>query len=437
MNSKDFLDALEAACRNRERDEIASLFAQCPAFDTSELTTLGKILGGHSGDFAWFEEMLKIGYPRDLYVGVTSGESPLIGRWARHGNVRCVEAALKHGWSPNLQGRDGKTALHSTLLKYELENKLIIKNVNDLLFQYGGDATVSDSSGLTANDYKQIGKLHYACKTGDIETVNTIIIAHPGYASIVIEIDKPTTGGMRVNALQHAALWGFEDIVRLLLKIQKIKSLSSIDPNASLLFIAAEEGHKDVVRLLVAEFGASLGILNENDLTPLMIAVREDRPGSVKELLDLGADVNQKEPSGLDALDIAVETRCTRAVFSLLVRYGALIGSRVIPAQLGNLADFSDPYYVKRIKGESDLVYYQRKWTTCRSCDSLYWLVVNYAEPQATQDAIRTIIGKPDEGSYEDHWYYLSADKKCYYSLNWDRNGKLLGYSELDYYEGN
>jgi hypothetical protein len=64
-----------------------------------------------------------------------------------------------------------------------------------------------------------------------------------------------------------------------------------IQNGSSLLHIAAEQGHADVLRLLLAHGGIDINGRNMNGLVPLQLAVSAGRVEIVQLLLDHGADI--------------------------------------------------------------------------------------------------------------------------------------------------
>lgn len=91
------------------------------------------------------------------------------------------------------------------------------------------------------------------------------------------------------------------------------------------LWLAAEQGHTDVVRLL-CEHGANVHQLKQpGDVTPLYIAAQNGHTAVVRLLLDYGAVANAAKASGATPLYIAAQQNFTDIVAALLDA-GAAVG---------------------------------------------------------------------------------------------------------------
>ena len=112
-----------------------------------------------------------------------------------------------------------------------------------------------------------------AAKKGDIEAVRQNIFA---------EVNVNAIGGFfRRTALHFAAEEGHKEIVELLITHNADLNKKTSNGWAALHF-AAEEGHKEVAELLIAK-GADMNAKNDEGRTPLDEAVEWDKP----EIADL------------------------------------------------------------------------------------------------------------------------------------------------------
>jgi ankyrin len=88
------------------------------------------------------------------------------------------------------------------------------------------------------------------------------------------------------------------------------------------LFLAAKNGHRDVVSLLL-ERGALVNSARQDGVTPLFIAVQEGRRDVVALLLEKGADVNtQAKIGGVTLLHVGAY-RGDQEIVTLLLQHGA------------------------------------------------------------------------------------------------------------------
>jgi ankyrin repeat protein len=110
------------------------------------------------------------------------------------------------------------------------------------------------------------------------------------------------------SALMFAAVKNDVEIMRLLLKFgAEIENKNHSGKTA--LSIAIAWGHKEAINFLVeqgANTNIDLNYLNDDDLTPLMIAVEKNDLELVNLLIKLGADVNLKNKDDETALTIAI-----------------------------------------------------------------------------------------------------------------------------------
>ncbi|CAL8379480.1 unnamed protein product [Gadus morhua 'NCC'] len=88
------------------------------------------------------------------------------------------------------------------------------------------------------------------------------------------------------------------------------------------VFMAAAEGHTDVVKLLVTA-GANLNVKDASGLTPLLAAVSNDKPATAMALIRKGGAVHVTDASGQSCLHLASAQGSSELV-SMLLRFGAL-----------------------------------------------------------------------------------------------------------------
>ncbi|CAL8264088.1 unnamed protein product [Arctogadus glacialis] len=88
------------------------------------------------------------------------------------------------------------------------------------------------------------------------------------------------------------------------------------------VFMAAAEGHTDVVKLL-ATAGANLNVKDASGLTPLLAAVSNDKPATAMALIRKGGAVHVTDASGQSCLHLASAQGSSELV-SMLLRFGVL-----------------------------------------------------------------------------------------------------------------
>ncbi|CAL8285025.1 unnamed protein product [Boreogadus saida] len=88
------------------------------------------------------------------------------------------------------------------------------------------------------------------------------------------------------------------------------------------VFMAAAEGHTDVVKLL-ATAGANINVKDASGLTPLLAAVSNDKPATAMALIRKGGAVHVTDASRQSCLHLASAQGSSELV-SMLLRFGAL-----------------------------------------------------------------------------------------------------------------
>jgi len=208
-------------------------------------------------------------------------------------------------------------------------------------------ANRSDSKGRTP--------LWYAIFRNDPELV-TLLLEEPVLVDATVTKDE----GHKQTALQLAASWGFDLVVRALLQHG-----ANIDIEDNLgdtvLFQVVKHGHLSTLRTLLeheaknesesrppaALFGAARRARdgrqattptylvrgrvaedkNKYGQTLLHVAIEEERPTVVQMLLDFGADVEVKDCCDFTALHEAVHTRHV-AIVRMLLEHGARVEAK-------------------------------------------------------------------------------------------------------------
>ncbi|WP_028372926.1 ankyrin repeat domain-containing protein [Legionella lansingensis] len=273
------------------------------------------------GNNSLLKEKIKLA---DLYFYDKDGVS--LYDWIyRAGNQNLLNYIYKHLIVPHYQSQDGKidtkqtdeagyTLLHWAILcRQSLEQ---IKELNNLGFS------------LDAVSSYQVTALHVAAAAGDPEVVQYLLSHHEARVNAARAHDGAT-------ALFLAAQDGYTDVVKLLLTYDKhVKAIKrwltydQIDVNAvcttdgaTALFVAAQNGHAEVVKLLLAHAQTNVNAARTTDgSTALYMAAQNGHADVVKLLLAHSkTDVNATcIDNGATALHIAVQEDHAEIVNCLL-----------------------------------------------------------------------------------------------------------------------
>jgi len=134
-----------------------------------------------------------------------------------------------------------------------------------------------------------------ACQYGDTNEVRSLL-QEVGYLATVWDSHGFTP-------LHVASLWGFEDIVLLLLKYKANVSARN-QAGQTPLHGASMAGHEDVVRILL-DRGADVNAKDNLGNTPLYFAAWDGQAAVTRLLLERGADLSVITDKGESALDRA------------------------------------------------------------------------------------------------------------------------------------
>jgi hypothetical protein len=165
------------------------------------------------------------------------------------------------------------------------------------------------------------GVMQFLTGKGQIDASNQVLtvserhIWYPGYSQAFPK---------QMSGLHLAAYFGVEDAVRDL--------LNSMDQNlednygGTLLLIAAMNGHEGTVRLLL-EKGADVDARDHDDYTALLLTVESRRADIVKLLLEKGANVNAMDTQWRQTSQSRAAANGHEDIIKLLLEKGANVNA--------------------------------------------------------------------------------------------------------------
>jgi ankyrin repeat protein len=168
-------------------------------------------------------------------------------------------------------------------------------------------------NAIYKNDLK---KLNNYIKTGSTNAKALSLLYISAEDSFQAEVIEGLTGGDRQVVLDVSfAIASLSSDYERVLKILPLGV--DVGLQGDVLILAAQEGHIDVVKALLAN-GADINAQNSDGDTALIFAVRGGHIDVVKALLDKGADINAKNSDGDTALILAVRGGHVDVVNALL-----------------------------------------------------------------------------------------------------------------------
>lgn len=236
---------------------------------------------------------------------------------ARNGNLAVVErilsqrakktgplASLRRGPGTNAHDPSGYTSLHHSALNGHRE-------IVALLLDHEASANAVDGRGCTP--------LHLAAWTGNTEVVRLLLERGPSLA------DANHVNQERETALHFAAQYGHAQVVALLLAHGAEPGLRNVR-GESPLDLAAQYGRLDSVALLAGAQAHSLQRLATAHHSPLHLAARNGHRQVVRLLLDRGFPVNCRTDTGTALHEAATFGKLD--VVRLLLDYGVDVDLR-------------------------------------------------------------------------------------------------------------
>ncbi|KAL9131206.1 MAG: hypothetical protein Q9217_000808 [Psora testacea] len=203
---------------------------------------------------------------------------------AEEGHLEVIELIASKDPNVDRQAKDGVTPLW-------LGTSQNHQRLTTLLLQYDVNVNVTDrDTGLRI--------LHHASKNGNMEIFESLLERNP-------DPDPSDHGG--VTPLMAAARNGHRDIVEALILRGADKSARKKSSGAQAIHQAATHGYLDVVKLLVDK-GDHVDVVNEDNVTPLMLAAQKGHTHVVQYLLEQHASINNaRNGSGIRAIHQAAQ----------------------------------------------------------------------------------------------------------------------------------
>ena len=230
--------------------------------DKNQLSPLHLASLGRSNEVVAF----LIGKGANIDAVDDSGNAPLSFA-CRIGNVDIVRTFLQAGAAVDLPDDTLWTPLHLVLQEVKPETHEIVK----LLLEYGANVNVRTDGGSMPP--------HIAAQEGDFDILRDLIAKG---ADINAEMSKGTP-------LMRAVVNGHVDAVEFLCENGANTSFSKTLGTSALHLALARNPNYDIVHKLI-KMGADVNAMDNNDDTPLALAVSEDNLELVELLLDDGAE---------------------------------------------------------------------------------------------------------------------------------------------------
>lgn len=207
-----------------------------------------------------------------------------------------------------------------------------------------------------------------------------------------------------VTPLVLAAALGKNEIVKELLEEAKQTSEETIKEQSMAFFIASQEGHLDIMKI-IANFkneGQISHLLKTRqgpfDQTPLLVASWKARLQVVKYLLELGADINDKDSTEQTVLHLAAANHTCEVIETLLQTESSLLDKR----------DEQDrtPLLIAACYGrKSALEALHRSGATIEAFDDTKYTALHLATAARSLDCAKYVLGeRPDLLDKKSHF---------------------------------
>ncbi|XP_044746875.1 rabankyrin-5-like [Coccinella septempunctata] len=207
------------------------------------------------------------------------GITPLFSAASR-GFDEIVEMLLKKGATINPQDRDGSTPLH-------LVSETNYERMVEFLLNHGADVNVLDNKNRLP--------IELAVSEGRITSVKLFLEKNKSFLNRRVN--------QNFSLLHIATQFGHKEIVKFLLDEGADMHLTN-DKGSKAIHIAAREGFTDIIDVFL-EKGMDLDVRGAANQSMLHYAASTGRLEVVKYLVERGCDVNTVNEGGISALNVA------------------------------------------------------------------------------------------------------------------------------------
>ena len=254
----------------------------------------------------------------DLNLKTRLGQTPLHIASDR-GNKDIVELLVSNGADINAADNAGNTLLHNAARNGQ-------RDIVGLLIDKGSDINASNKSNQTSLDiavqqnHREIVELLLANGAEASSIFGAACIGDLATVKAFLEkgVDVNARGTRRGRTALHiAASEGHKEVIKLLLENGADVNIGA-HYNLTAADLAMQRNHNEVVELLVSK-GA--------DISPLHIALYMKDEAKAMSLIESGADVNKRTPYGTTPLDRTVNAGL-QDIVELLIANGADVNSK-------------------------------------------------------------------------------------------------------------
>ncbi|XP_067678573.1 ankyrin-1-like [Haliotis asinina] len=289
-----------------------------------------------TGDIRKVKEILSQGHV-DIDCKGRIGRTPVM--WAAgEGHKEVVDLLMSRGANLSITDGFGLTILHSACLggDVDLVKNVISQNMLDingrvhcgrtavmmaaenrhrdvvkLLVDKGADVSVVDETGDNI--------IHCACRGGDVGVVKYIL------SKSMVDVDR--RGSNKMTPIMVAKNYKHREVVDLLVSKWPDGSLKYYK-HRSILQSACQKGNIDMVKFILSQNTVSINTGWKATITPIMIAAEMGHKEVVKLLVSSGADVSLADNKGDNILHYTCQGGHTEIVKYILSQNMSDINSR-------------------------------------------------------------------------------------------------------------